>query len=249
LKPLYLANKNVAPLVEGWYHDFGKEGYVDSRYDAPFYPRFWPERLKEPYLVKKPRGIFTVDMGELFGDWIPQEWQDNIFHVIQKNPQHRFYLLTKQGRNLYRWSPFPSNCWVGITATGYLAFNRALDDLHAIDAKVKYLSIEPLLERVNFYPERLTYCGVKWVITGACTGTLEDIKKLLMLYPQLTPMPYGKKWTAQPKIEWVEEIVRACDKAGVKVFLKDNLKPLLISDARWGKGGYLKLLRQEMPIE
>jgi len=198
----------------------------------------------------KPIGIFLCDMGDLFGIGVPQEWTEKILDEVWGNKGYdRIYTLTKQGRNLYPWSPFPSNCWVGITATGYLAFNRALDDLHAIDAKVKYLSIEPLLERVNFYPERLTYCGVKWVITGACTGTLEDIKKLLMLYPQLTPMPYGKKWTAQPKIEWVEEIVRACDKAGVKVFLKDNLKPLLISDARWGKGGYLKLLRQEMPIE
>ena len=30
-----------------------------------------------------------------------------------------------------------------------------------------------------------------------------------------------------PKIEWVAEIVAACDKAGIQVFLKDNLEPLL----------------------
>ena len=46
-------------------------------------------------------------------------------------------------------------------------------------------------------------------------------------YPDLTLMPYGKKWTAQPKIEWVQEIVQACDKAGIPVFLKENLKPLV----------------------
>ena len=29
-----------------------------------------------------------------------------------------------------------------------------------------------------------------------------------------------------PKIEWVEEIVRAADRAGIPIFLKNNLKPL-----------------------
>jgi len=210
LKPLYLANKNVAPLVEGWYHDFGKEGYVDSRYDAPFYPRFWPERLKEPYLVKKPRGIFTVDMGELFGDWIPQEWQDNIFHVIQKNPQHRFYLLTKQPQNLSKFSPFPENCWVGVTATDIEMADAALNILvYKVDATIKYLSFEPLLGSIGNSLDGFlgSNGGVNWVIIGAQTK------------------PYKP-----PIIEWVEEIVQACDKTGIPVFLKDNLRPLLEED-------------------
>ncbi len=33
--------------------------------------------------------------------------------------------------------------------------------------------------------------------------------------------------TVMPEIEWVQEIVEACDKAGIPVFLKNNLKPLI----------------------
>lgn len=47
--------------------------------------------------------------------------------------------------------------------------------------------------------------GINWVILGSQTK------------------PYKS-----PKIEWVEEIVEACDKAGIPVFLKDNLEPLFL---------------------
>lgn len=67
------------------------------------------------------------------------------------------------------------------------------------------------------------------------------------------------KWALQPRIEWVHEIVEAADRAGIKVFLKDNLKPLLWHETErvlipdWarmpgeydGLGGFL--LRQELP--
>ena len=48
-------------------------------------------------------------------------------------------------------------------------------------------------------------------------------------------MKYGRRWTFQPKIEWVKEIVEACDKAGIKIFMKDNLRPLIDESHGWGK--------------
>ena len=81
-----------------------------------------------------------------------------------------------------------------------------------------------------------TTAGINWVIIGAQT-----------------------KPTVYPKIEWVTEIVEAADKAGIPVFLKDSLKPFLISHGMqdnifWkdksNKHGSEELhceLRQEMP--
>lgn len=51
--------------------------------------------------------------------------------------------------------------------------------------------------------------GINWVIIGQCTPI---------------------KQSTTPKIEWLKEIVEAADKAGVRVFLKDNLMPLLNSN-------------------
>jgi len=212
LKSRYLANTNISPLQTespGYY----ASKLIDSL--DPFYPRFWQNRIPDDkfhYFGKlkqvKPRGIFVCDMGELFGDWIPPEWQEQIFRVITLNPWHRFYLLTKQPQNLIKFSPFPPNCWVGVTATNAKMLREALMYLEEIRASVKYVSLEPLLGQIydplyflNALPDFLSV--IDWVIIGAQTK------------------PYKP-----PKIEWVEEIVQACDKAGVKVFLKDNLKPL-----------------------
>ena len=263
LKHLYKA-RGVAP-------DYVRDNpRLLIRATEPFYPRFWNERLKE--FTKrndmlwadntartrarpkntKPIGIFLCDMGDLFGIGVPQEWTEKILDEVWGNKGYdRIYTLTKQGRNLLPWSPFPANCWVGITATGYQAFNLALDMLRSIEAKVKYLSVEPLLEAIPFYMERLAYCGVKWVIIGACTGTLKDLKPLAASHPEMTLMPYhGKIWTLQPKMEWVLEIVRACIKADVPVFLKNNLVPM-IADSLNPEKQILEhdgiWLRQDMP--
>ncbi|MBA7589857.1 hypothetical protein ES708_31950 [subsurface metagenome] len=98
-------------------------------------------------------------------------------------------------------------------------------DLDGVEAKKRYLSVEPMLAR---FPEwSFEELPVDWLIIGACTGTKAEMTMLVSRYPDLRIMKYGKIWTAQPKIEWVQEIVEAADRAGIPVFLKDNLDPLL----------------------
>ena len=206
LRQMYLRNPNVAPAAIGWEMKSAVIGdtrhNLDARYLDPFYPRFWPDRLYIPF-NSKPKGIFTVDMGELFGDWIPREWQDDIFRVIKLHPNDRFYLLTKQPQNLAKFSPFPDNCFVGVTATNQAMHNEAIVCLSGIEAKVKYISYEPLLNQiVPVYAYGLS--EINWLIIGAQT-----------------------KPTVYPKLEWVKEIVEAADVAGIPVFGKNNLKPLL----------------------
>jgi len=219
LKERYLANKNHAPTqVPGdgiWQVD-------------PFYPRFWPNRLNplskaSAYMNLKPKGIFVCDMSDLFGIGIPEDWTRQVLEHIKWCSQHRFYLLTKQPQNLQKFSPFPANCWVGVTMTK--PDPLALEYLDEVEAKIRYLSLEPMLAR---WPEiSFEEIPADWLIIGACTGSHSDLVALQQRYPELALMPYGKKWTLQPRIEWVQEIVQAADKAGVAVFLKDNLKPLI----------------------
>ena len=181
----------------------------------PFYPRFWKERLKDiergyhwefygtqSEFAAKPRGIFVCDMGELFGDWVPREWQDKVFKAINNwyNRNDRFYLLTKQPQTLIKFSPFPDNCWVGVTVTNVGMMADAITNLAMVKAKVKYMSFEPLLGSVM--PEGLINF-LDWVIIGGQTNPEKP-----------------------PKLEWVEEIVKVADGAGTKVFLKNNLWPL-----------------------
>jgi len=238
LKQRYLSNPNVAAPYTG-----GR--YTANALDDPFYPRFWPGRLVElmvrhtnKNLRPQPIGVFVCDMGELFGDWVPEEWTRQVLAVISKQMTYpalndRFYLLTKQPQNLAKFSPFPDNCWVGVTATDTEMLMQACSYLeYPVRAKLKYLSIEPFLEwsfnwNMSYLVNMLKRADIGWIIIGAQTK------------------PYKP-----PKIEWVEEIAGAADKAGVPVFLKDNLlellpiKPPFFIDPGPGKTAHY---RQEMP--
>lgn len=207
LRQRYLANSNLAPFL-------ADVGYGAWAMGEPFYPRFWLERLEQATKqFKMPRGIFVCDMGELFSDWLPEVWIKAVFQIIKWHPQSRFYLLTKQPQNLLRWSPFPDNCWVGVTVTRPEFFRAAYEALDCIIAKVKFISIEPFLELMGKDFLELVgqpyYRWLDWLIIGAQTK------------------PYKP-----PKIEWVQEIVEACDKASIPVFQKDNLKTLLGDNLR-----------------
>ena len=228
LKRRYLQNLNIALP-----HENPKEAF-----DDPFYPRFWPERLSDiPQNWKvssvKPRGIFICDMSDLFGIGIPEQWTAWVMEQIKLHPEHRFYLLTKQPQNLARWSPFPDNCYVGVTATNGKMLWYAMKHLKAIQAKVKFLSLEPLLEAIPndaAWPllDSMGNCDISWLIIGGQT-----------------------KPTVLPSLESLQEIVEAADKADIRVFLKDNLLELVNyhspdTEFAFNKDG---CYRQEMPEE
>jgi len=193
----------------------------------PFYPRFWPERLKELQKEKSwasgarvtrrrdatPKGIFACNMCDFFGDWVPYDWQKQILKVVRANPRHRFYFLTKQPQNVPKFSPFPDNCWIGVTVSDSLmavsAWKTYFDKFRA---KVKFISFEPLLEDLGGFAA-MNIRKADWVIIGSQTK------------------PYKP-----PKIEWVRALVECADECGKPVFLKDNLRPLLGDN-----------LRQELP--
>ena len=188
--------------------------------------------------IKSGSKIFVGSTMELFGDWVKPEWLKRIFTWTTAYPEHTFIFLTKQPRNLIKWSPFPDNCWVGVSFTGKEPDGFAYPLVH-LQARVKFISFEPLLnscvKNIDSFSLSLERAGINWIIIGAQT-------------------PYSQQ--TAPKIEWVEEIVDAATKAKIPVFLKDNLKTLFevekgkIWDVpNWaGSGGYgHNMLRQEFP--
>jgi protein gp37 len=223
----YLANKNLCPDYLELKKAFDRNKL--EPFQDPFYPRWWPERLDQIRRHKEPAGIFLDDMSDWMGGYWPREWTQMELQVMRDCPQHRFYTLTKQPQNLLRWSPFPVNCWVGVTATNGTMLWEGAWKFHDIKATVRYISIEPFLEPISEgCASVISKSFFDWLIIGAQTK------------------PYKP-----PKIEWVKEIVSAADKAGVPVFLKDNLLDLVNyvdkkTEFAFNKEGYY---RQEMPKE
>lgn len=264
LKQRYLANTTTAMSVRA---DGLALNLMDRQVRAeadPFYPRFWEEKLSQPIgyattnqvdgiLAAKPpkgKGIFVCDMSDLFGIGIPEEWTGKVLRIIEHTSYNRFYLLTKQPGQLIKFSPFPDNAWVGMTLTNSHYANNARQFLLSVKAKVKFLSLEPLLAHMDGWALGNAITHADWLIIGAWTGSIEDKYRFRDKYPDLQAMEYGHKLTLQPKIEWVREIVEAADRAGIPVFLKNNLQPLLnqhrAGDWQWAVSPNGKL-RQEMP--
>jgi protein gp37 len=173
------------------------------------------------------------DMSDWLGDWVPLTWQKEIIDYIKYCHWHRFYILTKHPLNLLKFSPWPDNCYVGTTVDTPNRYKEALVGIAGIKAKVKFISFEPLLGRM---PLDMAYKfdnnDVQWVIIGACTGTRSHLAEIYKEgLPEGLKWPPKRltdtKWALEPRREWVDEIIIAAKDAGVKVFLKDNLLPLM----------------------
>lgn len=194
--------------------------------------------------LKNPSRIFVGSTMELFGDWIEPRWLEVLFQMIRRYPQHTFIFLTKQPQNLIKWSPFPSNCWVGYSVTDWRSFHRAAEHLFHIQAGKLFVSIEPLLDRVEYIKG-----GMSTILPVFQAGWLDWI-----IIGQQTPVSVK----TSPKVEWIREIVEAADKVKIPVFLKNNLKPLYgnpnpyvpnILDTWWGECNVFGVkLRQELPL-
>jgi protein gp37 len=105
-------------------------------------------RIDDPVKLKKPNTIFVCSMGELFGDWVPPYWQEAVVDTVKVCAEHTFILLTKCPWNLLRWNPWPSNAWVGATCDGK-DFPRIAKLMRQVEAKVRFISFEPLLREVT----------------------------------------------------------------------------------------------------
>jgi len=205
--------------------------------------RYEPEVMLDLAKMLDGSKVFWGSTIELFHDSISPQFLKQIFLAckIQNNLTHIF--LTKQPQNLIKWSPFPENCWVGVTATNEMEFITAIECLKDITATVHFVSIEPLL-KWNSIPsiivERLFEPRTRYTLG-------EYIGKYINWFIIGQQTPVSKK--TEPKIEWIREIVEAADTAGIPVFLKDNLLELVNYESpktafAFNKDGYY---RQEFP--
>jgi len=168
------------------------------KYKDGFKLTLHPDTLTEPYNWKKPRMIFVNSMSDLFHKDVPIDYIQKIFKVIKDNPQHVFQILTKRADILRYydsegWLDWPHNLWMGVTVEDSTVTSR-IDCLRKTNARVKFLSCEPLLSSL---PE-LNLQAIDWVIVGGESGR--------------TPRPI--------KEEWIIEIKEQCEKAGTAFYFK-----------------------------
>ncbi len=174
-----------------------------SNFPNGYEPTFHEDRLEEPLEREKPAMIFTVNMGDLFGEWVPRKWIEKIIGVTRRAPQHTFQFLTKNPRR-YKEFGFPENCWLGATVESQEQAGRIPRLALASQNNIHYLSIEPFYGPIQGLRRYLEWNAINWILVGAETGPGSDKRR--------------------PEDEWVEDIIEICDRTDTPLFLKDNLE-------------------------
>jgi len=127
-----------------------------------------PERLEQPLNIKKPTKFFVNSMSDLFHEKMPFAYLDAIFNIIEKTPWHTYQILTKREKIMAEYfqdKGLPKNVWLGVTVENSKTKNR-IDYLRNINASIRFISIEPLLEDVG----NLNLDNIHWVIVGGESG-------------------------------------------------------------------------------
>lgn len=68
---------------------------VQTAYPFGFAPTLHRNRMNIPESWKKPKTIFVGSMSDIFGEWVPDSWIQEVFDACERAPQHRYLFLTK----------------------------------------------------------------------------------------------------------------------------------------------------------
>lgn len=127
-----------------------------------------PHILEAPLSWKKPKVIFVNSMSDLFHEKVPPEFIHKVFAIMKQAHQHTFQILTKRAERLEILNnqlPWADNIWMGVSVENKDYLYR-IDHLRKIAAKIKFLSLEPLLGPIT----ELNLDGIDWVIVGGESG-------------------------------------------------------------------------------
>lgn len=193
---------------------------IAKAFPYSFSPTFHRYHLDD-YTGKPGRVIFVGSMADLFGDWVPDEWINEVFAACGKAPQHTYLFLTKNPERYYDLLdtgdlPDHENMWYGISATDEDQLKRAVEAAGRLVPTARtFLSMEPLREDIvksAYWDPGILQRYFDWFIVGAETGRRAG--KIL------------------PERKWVENIVDSCRDMGKPVFLKDGRGTM---EKIWGK--------------
>lgn len=128
--------------------------------------------LGQPFNWRNPQMVFPCSMTDLFGDFVPDEDIAEVFRVMARTPWHTYQLVTKRAdrmaelwpRLLATFGPLP-HVWPGVSVGTVKGLER-LAHLRRVDAAIRWVSFEPLLEDLGDFD----VSGIAWAVLGLESG-------------------------------------------------------------------------------
>jgi len=173
-------------------HAMGAPGYENG-----FKLTLHESRLEQPLLRKKPTTYFVNSMSDLFHEAVPDAFLDRVFSTIERTPHHTYQILTKRAERLPEYfarRACPRNVWLGVSVEDKKYGVPRIAHLRKVDAHIRFLSVEPLLEDLG----RIDLRDIHWVIVGGESGH------------KARPM----------REEWVANVQAQAEAAGAAFFFK-----------------------------
>lgn len=156
---------------------------------------------------QEPLKIFTCSWSDFFIDQA-DSWREQAWNVIRDNPQFIWIILTKRPERIIQclpkdWGPGWDHVWLLVSAENQDRWNERVPILCNIPAKIRGVSIEPIIGPVNIYSQVLKLPKLHWIIVGGESGNNTG------------------KWLFRPaEIIWFMQIVKDCKENMISVFVK-----------------------------
>lgn len=175
-----------------------------------------------PLTLKEPSKIFTCSLTDFFHEAI-DGYRNEAWDIIRKCPQHIFQILTKRPERIIEHTPpdllQADNIWFG-TSVGSSKGIQRINDLINVNCKTRFISFEPLHDKVDMNLDLLDLIKIHWAIIGGESGN-----------------ETGKYKYRPCKIEWIEELIKDLTPT-TSIFIKQMgthlAKELKMSDRHGG---------------
>ncbi|MCW3522077.1 phage Gp37/Gp68 family protein [Burkholderia cenocepacia] len=106
--------------------------------------------------------VFCASLADVFDNAVDPGWREDLFALIRSTPNLDWLLLTKRIGNVPAMISIipgwlPDNVWLGATIVNQEEADRDIPKLLAVPARMRFLSMEPLLGPVDLSAEWLAH--------------------------------------------------------------------------------------------
>lgn len=123
-------------------------------------PKAW-ERQHADFFAQhgRRRRVFCASLADVFDNQVPVQWRMDLFSLVAETPHLDWLILTKRIGNVMPMCSGDSlmfdvlgrNVWLGATVVTQAEADRDIPKLLAVPARVRFLSIEPMLGPINLH--------------------------------------------------------------------------------------------------
>jgi protein gp37 len=209
-------------------------------YERGFNLTMLHDRLQQPLKRKKSTLYFVNSMSDLFHEDASDDFILRVFDVIRETPQHTYQILTKRASRMasfFKDFDPPLNAWLGVSVEDNAFGVPRIKHLKLVNASVRFLSIEPLLEDLVLPDLK----GIHWVIVGGESGSRARpmdsswVSNVFDLCRGHNIPFFFKQWGA-----WGTDAVRRSKNQNGRIFLGTTWDEMPIN-TKWDGNGKIRL--------